>query len=165
AARQLRLVGRECRLLGMVPLFIHIDALVASGDIPDRIDLIESELEGVVLATSGRLVARRWKRPATQIEVPVLRTSQREILWRRALPEASETDGHMLATMYPLAPALIDAAGRAARAASAAGVMRPEHVEAGIRTVLDDRLAGLATRITITQSWQDLVLPDDQTTA
>jgi SpoVK/Ycf46/Vps4 family AAA+-type ATPase len=39
------------------------------------------------------------------------------------------------------------------------------HIEAGIRSVLDDRLAGLATRITVTQSWDDLILPDEQTTA
>jgi SpoVK/Ycf46/Vps4 family AAA+-type ATPase len=43
--------------------------------------------------------------------------------------------------------------------------MKPCHVETGIRAVLDDRLSGLATRITVTQTWDDLVLPDDQTAA
>lgn len=43
--------------------------------------------------------------------------------------------------------------------------MRPEHIEQGVRSVLDDRLAGLATRVSTKQSWDDLVLPEDQTTA
>jgi SpoVK/Ycf46/Vps4 family AAA+-type ATPase len=41
--------------------------------------------------------------------------------------------------------------------------MQPHHIEGGIRTVLDDRLAGLASRVTVTQRWEDLVLPEDQT--
>ena len=67
--------------------------------------------------------------------------------------------------MYPLAPALVEAVGAVAHREAAGEEMRPEHIEAGVRTVLDDRLAGLATRITITQTWDDLILPDDQTTA
>jgi SpoVK/Ycf46/Vps4 family AAA+-type ATPase len=38
-------------------------------------------------------------------------------------------------------------------------------VSVGIKTVLDHRLAGLATRVTVTQKWEDLVLPEDQTLA
>src|SRR5205814_2659946 len=32
----------------------------------------------------------------------------------------------------------------------------------GIRTVLDDKLGTFARRVTVTQTWDDLVLPDDQ---
>ena len=162
AARQLRVLMRECRLLDVVPLVEHVEALGPAGDVPDRVDLLEVELDGLVLATSPRLVARRWKRAVVQVELPALTTAQRVTLWRRALPDASETDGELLATMYPLAPALIDAAGNAARRASGTAAMKPEHIEAAIRGVLDDRLAGLATRIVVTQTWQDLVLPEDQ---
>jgi SpoVK/Ycf46/Vps4 family AAA+-type ATPase len=45
------------------------------------------------------------------------------------------------------------------------GDMQPHHIAAGIRSVLDDRLAGLATRLVVTQSWDDIVLPEDQTVA
>jgi SpoVK/Ycf46/Vps4 family AAA+-type ATPase len=67
--------------------------------------------------------------------------------------------------MYPMTPALITAAARAAHAARAAAPLRAEHIQTGIRAVLDDRLAGLATRVTVNQTWDDLVLPDDQLAA
>jgi hypothetical protein len=165
AKRQLRLIARECRLLGVVPLLLHVDALAAVGEVVDRLDLIESELSGLVLATASRAPSRRWRTPPTTIELPALSGAQLAVLWSRVLPDASAADADLLATMYPLAPALVEAVGTVARREAAGTEMRPEHVEAGVRAVLDDRLAGLATRITITQSWDDLILPDDQTTA
>jgi vesicle-fusing ATPase len=160
AQRQLRIAARECRLLAHTPLLLHLDAL---GE--DRIDLVEHELPGLTLATASRAVARRWRTAVTQIELPPLPASRTAALWQRALPQASDADARLLATMYPLAPALVSAAGAAARGASGERAMQPEHVEAGIAAVLDDRLAGLATRVAVTQSWDDLVLPDDQVTA
>ena len=115
-----------------------------------------------MLATSSRPVARRWMRRAVQIELPRLDGAACARLWKRALPQASHTDADHLATMYPLSPAMIQAAGNAARAACSAGRMQPMHIEAGIRAVLNHRLAGLATRVAVTQTWDDLVLPDDQ---
>jgi hypothetical protein len=159
AQRQLRVIARECRLLACTPLVLHLD------EIEGRIDLVEQELAGRVLATASRVIARRWKSPVLQIELPPLSGARTAKLWQRALPQASDADAELLATMYPLAPALVSAAGKVARAASASAAMKPEHVEAGIRAVLDDRLAGLATRVEVTQSWEDLVLPDDQITA
>jgi ATP-dependent 26S proteasome regulatory subunit len=100
-----------------------------------------------------------------QVEIPQLSGTACARLWKRALPEASETDAEQLATMYPLSPALICAAARASQAACGGGKMRPEHIEAGVRSVLDDRLAGMATRVNVTQTWDDLVLPDDQISA
>jgi len=35
----------------------------------------------------------------------------------------------------------------------------------GVRNVLDDRLVGLATRVSVSQTWDDLVLPEDQIVA
>lgn len=165
AHRQLRIIARECVLLGRTPLVLHLEALAAVGEVPDRTDLVEQELTGLVLATSNRAPARRWRTPPTVIAMPPLTSSQRATLWQRALPEASLADADLLATMYPLAPALVDAVGAVARREATGVEMRPEHVEAGIRAVLDDRLAGLARRITVTQTWDDLVLPEDQTAA
>jgi AAA+ superfamily predicted ATPase len=165
AARQLRIVARECALLGLVPLVRQLDALTGTSEVPDRMDLIESELSGLVLATTTRPIARRWRRAPTMVELPALTGVQRARLWKRALPMASPSDADLLATMYPLAPALIEAAGAASMRACGDGEMQPPHIEAGIRSVLDDRLAGLATRITVTQTWEDLILPDEQCTA
>jgi predicted nucleic acid-binding protein len=183
AERQLRVAARECRLLGLAPLVLHLDALAAPGaaperserperperpeqhDHPDRLALLEAELTGLVLATADRPIARRWRRPPIAIELPPLLGAARARLWRRVLPAASAGDAELLATMYPLAPALIHAVGAIAARAAAGAAMEPGHVEAGVRAVLDDRLAGLAARVAVTQTWDDLVLPDDQTTA
>ena len=165
ARRQLRVIARECRLLELTPLVCDLDALAASGEAPDRLDLIEDEFAGLVLATAGRPTARRWRCPPAMIQLPPLTGAQRMRVWARALPMAAPEDAEILATMYPLAPALIKAAARLAIEHCAGGPMLPEHVEAGLRAVLDDRLTGLATRISVKQSWDDIVLPDDQTAA
>jgi SpoVK/Ycf46/Vps4 family AAA+-type ATPase len=43
--------------------------------------------------------------------------------------------------------------------------LAPEDIYAGIRTVLDDKLGDHAKRVTVTQTWDDLVLPDDNIAA
>jgi ATP-dependent 26S proteasome regulatory subunit len=163
AGRQLRIIARECQLLRRMPVFLHLDALGSSNDVPDRLDLFEAELERFAVATTTSSIARRWRSTPTVIEVPTLTGRQRARLWERALPMASTGDAELLSTMYPLAPALIQAVGQIAIKRSNGSEMKPHHIEAGIRSVLDDRLAGLASRITVTQKWEDLILPEDQT--
>ena len=164
AARQLRILGREATLLGCVPLFRNLEALEARGDVRERIELVEA-LAGLVLATSNRAIGRRWTKPTVQIELPPLTGAACARLWKSSLPQASASDADHLANLYPLSPALIRAAAACANQAAGGGPMRPEHIESGVRSVLDDRLAGLATRVSTKQSWDDLVLPEDQTTA
>lgn len=163
AWRQLRIVARECQLLCRTPLFLHLDALDGSNQVPDRLDLFESEMEGFALASTTRRIARRWRCAPTVLELPVLTGKQRAALWGRALPMASAGDANVLSTMYPLAPALIHAVAEVAIQQADGTEMKPHHIESGIRSVLDDRLAGLASRVTVTQRWEDLVLPEDQT--
>ncbi len=162
--RQLRAIARECRLLGLVPLFRELD-VISAGEPIDRIDLIEQVLDAQVLATSTRPIARRWRRPPTEIELPPLGSAQRAKVWSSALPATSAADADALATMYPLAPALIHAASDVARRQCGDGALRLHHVVAGIRSVIDDRLGAFATRIVVTQDWADLVLPADQLSA
>ena len=165
AQRQLRAIARECWLLGRVPLVCQLDALSAAGELADRIDLVESELGGIVVATAGKPIARQWRRPPIWIELPPPTGAERAELWARAIPEASEGDAEVMSTMYSLAPAMIVAAGEAAHRQAGPDELTTTHIAAGIRSVLDDRLAGLATRITVTQTWDDIVLPEDQVTA
>ncbi|HEY5938748.1 MAG TPA: AAA family ATPase [Kofleriaceae bacterium] len=165
AERQLRILARECRLFGVVPLVQHVDALSASGETSDRLDLLETELSGLAFATTTRPISRRWSTPPLLVDIPTLTGSQRATLWARALPSATVDDADQLATLYAMAPAMIDAAGKVAARLAAGKPVRARHVEAGIRSVLDDRLAGLATRVTVTQTWDDVILPNDQITA
>jgi hypothetical protein len=164
ARGQLRAVAREARLLGTIPVIGDLDALAASGDRPDRIDLLE-QLGGLVLATSLHPIARRWAVAPWLVELPALEGTARARLWCRALPAATTGDAEILATTYPLAPAIIRCAAAAAITASGGDELRPSHIAEGVRSVLDHRLAGLASRVTTNQSWEDLVLPDDQATA
>ncbi len=165
ARRELRLLARECVMLGLVPLLRDVDALSSSGDIADRTDLIETSFEGIVCATSTRPIARHWQRPVVQVEVPTITGAQRAVLWQRALPAFTTEQADALANLYPLAPGLIDTAGMLIRETAGDAVPSHEQLTAGMRAILDDRMAGLATRVVVTQSWTDLVLPEDQRVA
>lgn len=160
---QLRQLARECALLDRVPLLIQLDALS-----PDALDLVDSELVAattVALATSS--LSRptvRWKRPPTFIELEEPTSELRAAFWLRALGQGAESDGEHLTTTYPMAPALIQRAANAAKA-SCPGELTPEAIIGGIRSVISDRLGHLATRVSVTQSWGDLVLPQDQVNA
>ena len=164
AARQLRVVARECALFDAVPVIRQLEALGGAGEVPDRMDLVESELGGLCFATTTRAIVRRWRRPPVHVELAPLGGAARARLWQKALPVGEET-AEQLANLYPLAPALIAAAGTAVMTSAGGETLQAAHVAAGIRSVLDDRLAGLATRITVRQSWEDLVLPPEQITS
>jgi len=116
-----------------------------------------------VLATSRvEHPAIHWNRPTIVVELRPLSSEQRAGLWLDALGSGTCEDGERLANHYPIAPALVGAAAEAIRARSGADSLLPEHVSAGIRAVVDDKLSHLARRVEVTQSWDDLVLADDQ---
>jgi SpoVK/Ycf46/Vps4 family AAA+-type ATPase len=163
--KQLRMIARECRLLAMAPLIRNIDALVEDKD-TSKIDLVGSELvaelSSNVFVTCG--VQRpqiRWERPMIVIDVKPPSSAQRATLWMTLL-DACETDGEYLATTYPLAPAIMHAAAAATKARAVGRKLTPEHVELGIRAVLDDKLGNFAKRVDVTQSWDDLVIDREQ---
>ena len=161
---QLAVIERECLLMRRRPLLANLEALSARADVPDRLDLVESELAGLVLATATHRLTRRWNCPPLMVSLAPPSGEQRVALWSRAIPEAAEGDHEIMATMYPMAPALIHAAGEAAHRHAGGRALSAEHIAIGVRAVLDDRLAGLASRIETTQTWNDLVVPNDQAT-
>ena len=164
AAMELRGLARECALLDLVPLVQHLDALGANGgDVIDRLDLVETELRGLVVATSNGVVPRAWGRMATAVEVGPIFGAQIRTLWARALGPATSLDADELATAYPLAPSIIHATGVQLR--QLAGPLTIDHVSEAVRGLLDNRLGGLARRITTSQTWNDVVLPSDQITS
>lgn len=160
-SRQLRAIARECRLFVRVPLLANLEALDE-----DRLALVGDELVaqlGRVFATCG--VDRptiRWNRPLIVVEMRRPTSEQLGTLWLRQLGQGTQGDAELLATKYPLAPALIHRAAAAAKALGAGGDLTPEHIYTGIRTVLDDKLGQFARRVTVTQTWDDIVLPADQ---
>ncbi|MDB4954171.1 MAG: hypothetical protein JWO36_1740 [Myxococcales bacterium] len=164
--KQLRMIVRECKLLARLPLVRNVDALVDEKD-ASRIEAIGSELaaeiDGPIFVTCGaQRPALRWDRPSVVVELAPPTSAQRAELWRAALDAGSIEDADFLATQYPLAPAMIHHAAIAARSRATGRKIRPDDIYAGIRAVLDDRLGNFAKRVNVTQSWDDLVLPQDQ---
>ncbi len=175
ARAQLTAIARECRLFNRVPLLRDLDALVTAGDgvvehspqkTPcDLIELIMLELEGLlVLATTSSVIPGNRLRKPQIIEPKPLTGLQRVRLWMRALPMLSPDDADLLATMYPIAPALIAEAASVARAQlhDSTAAFAPRHLRTGLRSVLDGQLGGLANRIESKQTRNSLVLPTEQ---
>ncbi|MEO8844345.1 MAG: AAA family ATPase [Kofleriaceae bacterium] len=164
--KQLRMIARECKLLAKLPLIRNIDALVDEKD-QARVELVgtelAAELDTTVFVTSGiQRPQLRWELPVISIEVKPPSSLQRATLWRELLADASEGDADYLATQYPLAPALMHAAASAALARAATKKVTPKDIEAGIRAVLDDKLGHFAKRVEVTQTWEDLVIEEEQ---
>ena len=101
AARQLRVVARECARFEAGPVIRQLEALGGAGEVPDRMDLVESELGGLCFATTTRAIVRRWRRPPVHVELPPLGGAARARLWAKALPVGQET-AEQLANLYPL---------------------------------------------------------------
>ncbi|HEV7557140.1 MAG TPA: ATP-binding protein [Kofleriaceae bacterium] len=160
---QCRDLLRECKLLRRAPLIVGLEAINA-----EALDTIGRELvarlDGAVLATSSlELPTFRWEKPTIVVELKPLMTDQRADLWLAALEQGTRQDGELLAGQYPLAPALVRAAATAARERTGPdGLLTAEHIAAGVRTVLDDKLGHLARRVEVTQTWDDLVLAEEQ---
>lgn len=171
ARAQLVALARECRLLRRIPLLRDLDMLVATEGTEERavvsterLALAMRELEGLlILATTSRVIPGNILHKPLIVEPAALNSVQRALLWSRALPSISDRDADLLATMYPIAPALIDAAASVARAQLTEGdALDPAHIRVGLRAVLDGQLAGVATRVETKQGWQSLVLPPEQ---
>jgi broad-specificity NMP kinase len=161
--KQLKMIARECTLLARVPLLCNVDAV---SDIEAVGTELVSESDGIVLVTCGvQRPSIRWGRPVIAIEMGAVTSAQRVELWQAELGQGSVEDAEFLATQYPLAPSVIHHAAQAAKARAVGRKLVPEDIYAGIRTVLDDRLGEYARRVSVTQTWDDLVLPDDNITA
>src|SRR3569623_1836992 len=166
-AAQMRGLARECRLLDRVPILVRLDALSTEGPTDRRLESIGMEfvrhLPTHVLATcSPQRPSTRWGRPTIVIELDPPTSEQRASIWSAALGADTEDEARQLARVYPLAPAMIHHAALAARVRAAGGVVETNDLSAGIRAVLDDQLGQLARRVTVSQTWDDLVLPADQ---
>lgn len=161
--RQMRAIAVELRLLGKTLLLANLDALV--DETPARLDVLGTDLVPLVpaqiLATASIRPRLTWDRPVIAVDIGRPTTGQRAALWKSGLG-VDEEDATRLAESYPLAPGMIHHAAIAARARAGERTLDLEHVQAGIRSVLDDRLGHYARRVTVTQTWDDIVLPNDQ---
>jgi hypothetical protein len=153
---------------GMVPVLANVDHLLGEGAHDQRrlvaqfIDhlrgplLVTSTVSGVDLGTHRAMVRIPWDVP----DVPI-----RAKLWHRAVAHiGAKVDGDLgvLAHRYQVGPAAIERAVASVQLLHPAGTtLREQDLIDGLRHNIAERLAGLAQRIEVTQSWDDLVIADD----
>jgi hypothetical protein len=148
-------IAREAQLYGALLVVDHAEPALegALRDLPVPIALTQGA-EDRRPPSLGREVVL--------IDVPPLGEAARETLWHRALGEAP-IDFARLAARYAVTGGILRSAARAALALAAArgGAVTEEDVRAGVRGVLDEKIASLGTRVLTTQTWDDVVLPDE----
>ncbi|MCX5747153.1 MAG: AAA family ATPase [Proteobacteria bacterium] len=166
---------RECILTDSIPLVAEIDELLApEGESSTALSalarvlenapgpvVVTSRMAGVDLRLSGRRIVRvRWPSPTA---------AMRRELWSDALGEerATVSDGELdeLSSRYRVGAGDIAggvSAARASRDARDPGAALTMHdLREGVRDNIAERLGDLATRVDITQTWDDLVLSPD----
>jgi ATPase family associated with various cellular activities (AAA)/Winged helix domain, variant len=105
-------------------------------------------------------------RPVSAVAVKVPPLGERLRLWRTYLGEntdLSDDEMRQTASLYNLGVGGIIAASDAAReSATFAGVsLARTHVTRAVRQLFDADLSRVATRVEVSQTWDDLVIPED----
>ncbi|MBL0215769.1 MAG: ATP-binding protein [Myxococcales bacterium] len=161
---ELRAIALECRIHGKTPLLCNLEALVDDQCV--RLGQLVRELGALVdrtiLVTCRTRPSVDWGRPVVVIELQPPTHAQRIALWQFALAALGDHDANYLAQTYPLAPAFVMRAAAAALAAAGGQALQRDDICGGIRAVLDDQLGAYAKRITVSQTWNDVVLPPEQ---
>ncbi len=168
----LQLVAREARLQDAVLALDRFDRLLV-----DEVDVLSvrtsfraivSERRGpTVLIGETRWEPSAWLPPvqAMRIEMPALAPSARLQIWRRQLDgRLSADDVAELAARFRLDGDAIQAVGSAARLRAiwrGDDEVAPSDVRAAARAIAAPPLAGLARRLELRYSWDDIVLPPD----
>ncbi len=159
--RLLRAIARECRLHALTPVIRDLAAL------DDRAVLVERDLlralPGPVLATARETCTWDTRRALVSVALHIPDEPARAALWQRALSDAPAGVVAEVAGRYTIAPGVIMRAARIATAfAGGTATVTAEHVHTALRGQLERSLVGLARRIEVTQTWDDVVLPPDQ---
>jgi hypothetical protein len=149
---------RECLLRGAVGLCCAIDTL---SDAERRtLALLLDETPGPILVTTRPDAAPlALARPMLRVPFGVPGATARRRAWNAALPDVAGVDIDLLARRYRVGEPVIARAVSTARLIGD-GVTTATIVD-GLRAAATDRLGNLCTRVPVTQSWDDLVLPDD----
>ncbi len=158
---------REAALQGALLAFHDVDELLAGDALARLRECLEVSDGTVAIVGAGATAARvAGLRPTSTVEVKVPPHEQRLELWRRSLGDDSALDAeecNEVASLYNLGVAGIVQASRAARE-RAAFERRPvgrADVALAVRHLFDADLAVVASRAEVSQSWDDVVLPDD----
>jgi ATPase family associated with various cellular activities (AAA) len=157
-AHELRMLAREAALHDAAVVLRDVDRVA-------RFELVEREVlagERPVLATARAMAAWTTTRTIVPLYVALPEPAHRAVLWEDALPGTREDVIAECARRYTVSPATIASAAKSAAALAGNGAISVGHVHLALRTQLERKLSGVATRIETKQTWDDLVLPADQ---
>ncbi|MGE0402754.1 MAG: ATP-binding protein [Kofleriaceae bacterium] len=156
ATETVRAFALECRLADCVPLFSNLDLAADSvfGGVVEHLPRFAKAL--VTMGVVRRTL--RVKNPVVHIDLVPPSSELRARVWTQSLG----TDGRPWAERYPIAPSLVARAVSAARARAGRRDVDESEVAIGVRSVLDESLAQFAARIEVSQTWDDIVLGEEQ---
>ncbi len=159
---------RESLMRDAVPVLANVDHMVSDeqrdarrmiAEVADHMPgplLVTSTVAGVDLGTQRAMVRIPWDVPTLAI---------RRDLWMRAVAGiGARVDGDLatLAHRYRVGPGAIERAVASVQLLHPAGAtLEEKDLVLGLRHNIAERLAGLAQRVEVTQSWDDLVIADD----
>ncbi len=162
---------RECLLTGAVPLIAEVDDLNSDGENATRMRALARAIDdtpGLVALTTGQPgIDFGSHRRLLRVTWPVPDTTTRHALWGQALAsDAAPLGGDldMVAHRYRLGAGgvrrAVETARLIAQARDGQALGLRDLIE-GVRNNIAERLGGLATRVEVRQSWEDLVLAPD----
>jgi hypothetical protein len=159
---EIRALVHECWLRDAVPLVARVDLLGARSE--HLVALRDGLLVGPTLFTAmpgtalPELDARVIR---TRIDPPAANARAR--IWTKALGGAFGLPAELteVVRQYSLTPGSIGRAAANARMLSRGRELVGADIRAGVAAEVAERFGELASRVTVTQTWDDLVLPDD----
>ena len=170
---------REAALRGAVPVIAGVEELISGeGGRDPRMRLLAQHLDSadgpVVLVTTWRGLDVGTRLPSVHVEWDIPDVGTRTALWKSVAasgtaPGTNESvtlnDLEQLAQRFPIGAGAIGRAVASAHVlagASAAGrPLTAVELGAGVRQNIAESMGELAERITVRQSWDDLVLGED----
>ncbi|MBZ0238161.1 MAG: ATP-binding protein, partial [Deltaproteobacteria bacterium] len=155
-----------------VPVIAGVEELVsAEGGRDPRMRLLAQHLDSadgpVVLVTTWRGLDVGSRLPAVHVEWGIPDVATRAALWRSIAAGAETTASELeqLAIRFPIGAGGITRAVASARvlagASAGARTLSGAELGAGVRQNIAESMGELAERITVRQSWDDLVLGED----
>jgi hypothetical protein len=159
---------RESTLRGLVPVIANADYMLGDEQRDARrlIGALAQQLTGpLLLTTSLPGLDIGSHRALVRVPWAVASIEVRGKLWQRAVASiGAHVDGELtsLAHRYRVGPLAIERAIASVQLLHPAGsTINAQHLIEGLRHNIAERLAGLAQRVEVTQSWDDLVIADD----
>jgi hypothetical protein len=157
---------REVSLTGALPVIAGLDELSSEDasrlrmllrflDSSPHHVVVTTSLHGQPLPLAGRLARLEWPIPISE--------ARRE-MWRALIGAETvldDTDYDELAQRYRVGPGAMVKALDAARILTRTGALDLNHVIKGMQHRTLEQMGGLATRVTVRQTWDDLVLSPD----